>query len=137
MGILADPMCYRCKRDKGGLIHLLWRCPKGHRYWTAVLGTHNRVFQCSVPLDPKYCLLGILSDFIPEEPTRVAINRTLFQAYKILLLIWKSPDPPSYQMWVTNMGHTLIFEKYLYQHRGCSGKFERLWARWLDTPGLP
>lgn len=34
------------------------------------------------------------------------------------------------------MGNTLIFKRYVYQHRGCPGKFEKLWAPWLDTPGL-
>lgn len=44
--------------------------------------------------------------------------------------------PPSVATWVTHMVNTLLMERYIYQHRGNSGKFERLWAPWLDTPGL-
>lgn len=78
----------------------------------------------------------MLSDLILEEPTRVAVNRALFQARKKLLLLCKSPDPPAHQMWISHMGYTLVFEKYVYQPRGCLGKFEKLWGPWLDTTGL-
>lgn len=64
IGALTDTLCCRCKHDRGDLIHLLWRCPKLHRYWTAVLDTLNRVFQTQEPLEPKCCLLGNLSDII-------------------------------------------------------------------------
>lgn len=51
MGLLTDPICGRCKRDRGDLIHLIWRCPKLHRYWTNVLEILNGVFQSTIPLD--------------------------------------------------------------------------------------
>lgn len=34
------------------------------------------------------------------------------------------------------MGHTLIMEKYIYQHRGNPGKFDKLWDAWLDASGI-
>lgn len=39
MGRLADPLCGRCRQHTGDVIHLLWQCPKLHRFWSAVLGT--------------------------------------------------------------------------------------------------
>lgn len=44
MGILLDPLCGKCKIVPSDLIHLLWRCPKLHRYWKGVLATLNSVF---------------------------------------------------------------------------------------------
>ena len=32
MGLAGDDNCPRCVRDRGDLIHLLWRCPKLHLY---------------------------------------------------------------------------------------------------------
>lgn len=136
MGRRTDPLCGRCERHQGDLIHLLWRCPKLHRYWSEVMETLNRVFQTTIPLDPIHCILGVLEDTVPEEMTRIAITRALFQARKLILLGWKSTSPPSVRSWITHMGNTLIMEKHIYQHRGSPNRFERIWAPWLDTPGL-
>lgn len=80
MGVLADPLCYRCKWDKGDLINLLFGVPNytaiGRRSWVPLIGCS----QLRYPMEPKCGLLGILSEIIPEEPTQVALNRALFQA---------------------------------------------------------
>lgn len=67
MGILDSPVCGKYLRDRGDLIHLTWRCPKLHPYWVGVLNT-NKVFQTSIPLKPKPCLLGILDDLQLPAP---------------------------------------------------------------------
>lgn len=43
-------------------------------YWGEVLST-LRVFQMDVPLDPIFCLLGVLEEVIPEEMTKTAFSR--------------------------------------------------------------
>ena len=136
MGRAPDPLCGRCRVAQGDLIHLLWRCPKLHRYWTEVLATLNSVFQTNVPLEPLHCLLGVLEGVIEEEVTRVAFTRALFQARKLILLHWKSREAPSLKTWVQHVGRTLLMEKYIYQHRGNAGKFLKLWDPWLAVPGL-
>lgn len=118
MGKTPDPLCGRCRVEPGDLIHLLWRCPKLHRYWTEVLATLNQVFQTKVPLDPMSCLLGILEGVIEEEGMRIAFARALFQARKTILMNWKSAAPPKTSAWIQHMGRTLIMEKYIYQHEG-------------------
>ena len=120
----------------GDLIHLLWRCPKLHRFWRGVVDTLNSVFQVAVPLEPIYCLLGVLEGVVTEELTRMALNRALFQARRAILLNWKLEEPPTLKSWVMHMGRMLVMEKYVYQHRGNAGKFDRLWDAWLATPGL-
>lgn len=32
-GKYTSPLCQRCSVSNGSLIHMLWRCPKLHRYW--------------------------------------------------------------------------------------------------------
>lgn len=136
MGVGTDPTCTRCRREHGDLIHLLWRCPKLHLYWKAVLDTINMVFQVQIPLDPKPCLLGIIDDLLTGDILKQAVNRTLFQARMLILRHWKSEDPPTKQEWITQMGNTIRLEKIIFQHRGTSKKFEKLWAQWLGVPGL-
>lgn len=114
---LPDPFCGKCKLVPSDLVHLLWRCPKLHGYWSEVLAKLNGVFQTNVPLDPICCLLDVLEEVVPEEMTRVAFSRALFQARKTILLGCKSATPPSVKSWMQHMGNTLL-ERYLCQHRG-------------------
>lgn len=67
-----------------------------------------------------------------SDQVRITFSRALFQARKLILMGCKNPPTSS---WITHMGNILIMERYIYQHRGCLGRFERLWSRWLDTPG--
>lgn len=101
MGRLQNPLCSRCRRTVGDLIYNLWRCPKVHHYWSLVLSTLNSVFQVNVPLNPIHCLLETLEEVIPNEATTVAFSRALFQARKVILLVWKSLTPLSVKTWVT------------------------------------
>lgn len=70
-----------------------------------------------------------------EMHTREATLRALFQARKVIIIHWKSKDPPTVMEWVKSIGELLRMEKRIYQHRGNAYKFERVWAQWLDVPG--
>lgn len=107
-------MCTRCSRDHGDLIHLLWRCPKLHLYCSGVLSTINKVFQVTVPADPKNCILGILDEFIIEDHSKLAIARALFQTHLLILRHWKTVEPPTLKERIPQMGNTLWLEKYIY-----------------------
>lgn len=60
--------------------------------------------------------------------TRTATKRALFQARKTILMGWKSATPLTVKSWIEHTGDTLIQERYIYQHRGSPGKFEKLWG---------
>lgn len=71
-----------------------------------------------------------------EDNARQAVARALFQACKLILRHWKATEPPVLKEWIAQMRESIRMEKYVFQHRGRPGKFERLWMPWLDTPGL-
>lgn len=71
-----------------------------------------------------------------EDNARQAAARALFQARKLILRHWKATEPPVLKEWIAQMRESIRMEKYVFQHRGRPGKFERLWVPWLDTPGL-
>ncbi|XP_040184732.1 uncharacterized protein LOC120917483 [Rana temporaria] len=104
MGMQTDDVCTRCKRVHGDLIHLLWRCPKLHKYWSEVMSTVNSVFGVSMPVDPRVCLLGVLEEHVEEVYTREAVQRALFQARKLIMIHWKSETPPTLREWIDRMG---------------------------------
>lgn len=76
-------------------------------------------------------MLNLLDEFEWENHTREAVNRTLFLACKMIMLHWKSETPPTVKVWVVAVGNTMRMEKRIYQHMGCSRKYEKLWDLWL------
>lgn len=136
MNLQSKSMCTCCKRDHGDHIQLLWRCPNLHSYWVGVVTKVNSVFKISLPLDLRACLLGVIEKQDWEAHTKEAFHRVLFQAREWIMIHWKSEDPPKIREWVKNVGKVLRMEKLIYQHRGCTLKYERLWALWLDVMGL-
>lgn len=112
----------------------MWKCPKLHLYWSGVVNTINKVFQVSIPTDPKPCLLGILDELLIKEHSKQASARALFQAQ--IIRHWKATDSPTLKVWIAQMEDTLRLEKYIYQHKGRPHKFNKLWDPWLDSPGL-
>ena len=100
------------------------------------MSTVNSTFGVALPQDPRACLLGALEEYEWEETDREAIHRVLFQARKLIMVHWRAEAPPTRAEWITNIGTMLRMEKLVYQHRGNAHKFERLWAKWLDVPGL-
>lgn len=60
-------------------------------------GGQCSVFKVSLPLDPRACLLGALEEYDWEIYTREAIHRVLFYARKLIMIHWKSENPPNNQ----------------------------------------
>lgn len=89
-----------------------------------------------IPADPKHCLMGILEILPIEDIPKQAIAIALFQARKMILRHWKSMEHPTLQEWITQMRVTIRLQKLICQNRGKSSKFDKLWAPWLDIPGL-
>lgn len=72
MGLRPNLICTRCNKDVGDLIHLVWKCPKLHRYWSSVVTTVNTALQVSIPLDPKHCILSMLDATVTNRYAKEA-----------------------------------------------------------------
>lgn len=137
MNLQDEATCTRCKQDHGDLIYHFWRCPKLHTYWAGVVNNVNSVFKVTLPLEPRACLLGVLEEYEWEMYTREAIQRVLFQARKLIMVHWKSENPPTVREWIHNIGELLHMEKIIYQHREVCGN-KRVYGLhgWIHR-GLP
>lgn len=98
---------------------------------------HNQsVLGLDIPQDPRQCVLGILEHTVQDKYLREAAARDLFQARLLILRHWIAREPPTSRMWLEQLGNTLRMEKCIYQHRGSSTKFSRVWGVWLSSPGM-
>lgn len=80
-----------------------------------------------MPVDPKCSVLGILGDLQVENFISEAITRALFQA--LILVHWKSQDPPTHAELVKSIGNMLQLESYV-------GNFEKNLGLVSGDPGL-
>lgn len=101
--------------------------------------TINSTFQLDISLDPKPCILAILEDVTSDVNIGEAVSRGLFQARKLILQHWTTQSLLTPEMWLTNMGVTLRYERLIYQHgaarlglirSGNAGWLLKFWPHW-------
>lgn len=114
----------------------MWNCPKLVRYWGDVISLINLVFSTTIDLDPMTCILGYVEDATVDSDEKLAIAQILYMARKIIAFHWLDSASPTKQELVNKVNWLLLLKRGIYLKRGSKKKFEKLWARWLDTPGL-
>ena len=128
----------KCKVQQGDFIHLIWRCPKLHRYWEKVSQCITRVAQVPVPLDPLVYLLGAID---PGEFTKgkyYMVTRLLYLARKLIAHYWMASGVLTGKQWIAYVNSLLGREHLAYKRRKAEGKFEDIWHSWLrDTSVAP
>lgn len=137
IGILDCSLCGKCSRDYGDLYPFDLAMP---RIALTLSGSVEYYKLCVSDLDstwPQNVSFRYIRWFSITGPhKREAAARALFQARRVILWHWKSADPPSNKEWVKRMGENLRLEKYIYQHKGRSHKFDNLWGSLAGYPRI-
>lgn len=115
---------------------MMWNCPKLVRYWREVTSLTDSVFTIRVDLTPLTCVLGYVEDLAIDRNEQLAVARILYMAQKVLAFHWLDNAPPTLRELVNKVNCLLLLDRGVYLKRGSPNKFEALWAKWLDTPGL-
>lgn len=131
-----SPLCPKCNRDQGTLLHMMWKCPKLFRYWTDVIGTISSTFGIRLPRDPVICLLGALDEDSVTPSTQTAVIRALYAARKLIAQYWITSRVPTAKQWVSRINALLVWERLTYVHRKVPNKFYSMWQPWLDNPSI-
>lgn len=126
----------RCHVHPASLMHMMWNCPKLVRYWNYVISVIQSVFSVLIDATPLTCLLGYVEEVATDVAEKIAIARMLFIARKVIAYHWLDSEPPTLQEFIRKINWLLLLERGIYLKRGTPGKFEKLWARWLDMPNL-
>ena len=74
----------------------MWECQKIQSLWKDIVNLIARVTAIDIPLDAKFCILGIYPDqFVPSLKAVPLINICLLQARRVIALRWKNTDGPT------------------------------------------
>lgn len=65
-----DPVCDRCRKNHGTLIHMFWLCPSLHTHWTSAFATLSDVLQITLEPSPLSALFGVLPDCIQMSKSK-------------------------------------------------------------------
>lgn len=125
--------CTRCSHQRADFAHVLWLCPVIDGYWQQVVVTLSLPSSIPVPCHPRICQLGILNEEQWPKYTRILLWEMLFIARKAIALEWNWSAPRSIRQWIRMVNHLLPYEKLIFEHRGCPGKYSKVWDVWCSS----
>lgn len=108
----VSPVCDRCNMSEGTLSHAFWACSSLANFWSRIFDWYSKAYQR--PLQPEAGLAIFGCSQITETiPTimRQPLELGLIVAKRLILKEWKSPTPPSFQVWVIDMLSIIQLEK--------------------------
>lgn len=124
-------VCPRCGNPDSTFYHLIWYPPL-QQYWTQIVKfLHDRIGS-PLTLCPRQCLLGLLPISEEEKYLATFLQEALFTAHMQIAQLWLRASSPTIQQWKRTVNITLPYKKVLYLHRGCPGKCNKIWDRWVD-----
>uniref|UniRef100_A0AAR2IK62 Reverse transcriptase zinc-binding domain-containing protein n=1 Tax=Pygocentrus nattereri TaxID=42514 RepID=A0AAR2IK62_PYGNA len=58
IGLINSSSCWKCKKEMGTFLHLIWECPLVEPFWHSVLKFLETWAGVALPVSPRLCLLG-------------------------------------------------------------------------------
>lgn len=132
-----DDKCNRCGQTPCNLTHMLWACPRLSEFWHRYFKIISEILDINLTLTPHIAIFGKPPDNL--RTTGIQNNVIAFAsliARKRILLLWKSPQPPSIRVWLHDILGLLKLEKIKFSLRGSSDRFLTHWKpllRHLDA----
>lgn len=118
VGLTNNDLCWKCTKEMGTYLHVIWECPMVKPLWHSVLKYLEAWAGVTLPVSPRLCLLGDKT----ETPT---LNRKAYSilmvgittCLRIILRYWKSTTCPSLQEWKILMTEATSYEVMLARIR--------------------
>lgn len=125
--------CDRCSQTPCNLTHMFWTCSKLSSYWQSIFKSISDILGISVSPSPQIAIFGVPPDgLVTTALQRNVIAFMSLIARRKILLLWKSPQPPSFKSWLHDLLFLLKLEKIKFSLRGQPEKFLSHWKPLLD-----
>ena len=119
IGLISTNTCWKCKKEMGTFVHLIWECSMVNPFWRRVLDFLEAWVGLSLPFSPRLCLLGDKTE-IPQltKSAHSVLMVGIASAARIILRYWKAPTLPTFNEWKALMSETASYEVMLARIRG-------------------
>ena len=117
-----SPICEKCEQSEADLLHGYVLCPKLQNCWFSFF---SKAFKVQLQPDPVLVILGTSEQCNTLRNAQLhLLSYGLLCAKKLILLLWKLKDVPSFKAWTD----TLHLERIRYILKDRLGEFERMWG---------
>ena len=129
----VDNRCDRCNHAPADLSHMFFLCPTLHTFWVSYFQIISEVLSLNLEPCPQIAIFGVPRDTLTLQPTHAdVIAFSSLLARRRILLMWKSPSPPSISTWLVDMMFFLKLEKIKFTTRGSIDKFQTRWQPFIS-----
>lgn len=128
-----DATCPRCSQQQADFYHMVWCCSVIAHFWEKVVGEITEVLGWEVPLAPLNILLGVTDGLDGSRADKLFLNTALTVAKRDIAANWLNPTALTITRWRRGVDWCVAQEKPLYEARGCSRKYCKIWGRWVGV----
>jgi len=112
--------------------HAFWFCPLLSGFWSSIFDWFSKAYNTPLSPDAELAIFGF-----SQHTSRLsgALQQSLMLgmvvAKKLVLKNWKSPSPPSFRMWITDMVSVIQMERLRHLRSDSMEKFSAAWDSFL------
>ena len=126
-----SPLCWRCNRAQGTLLHIWWGCDLIRPFWKEVHQLISRITTYTPDFTAAQYLLHHSS--LPQYIYKKSLMFHLINAAKLCVPIrWTQSSPPSISDWFNKIGYMAEMEELISQSKDSPKTFYEKWACWLS-----
>lgn len=129
----VSPLCDRCNVSVGTLSHAFWSCPSLTSFWSKIFDYYSKAYKKPLQPEPGLVIFGCsrVMSTIPAT-MRQPVELGLIVGKRLVLKEWKSPTPPSFRLWVSDMLSLIQMERL---RTGSTNTFDKIWSPFLEHFG--
>lgn len=122
------PVCEECNQADADLSYSYVLCPKLQDLWAAIFLFYSSVFRVQLTPDPLLVILGASETSKNlQNAQHHPLSYGLLCAKKLIILLWKRKDVPTFKAWITLLTDTLHLERIRYILSDRLEEFEKIW----------
>lgn len=126
---MGSDLCWCCRAEKGTLLHVFWSCPRLTDFWRTIREMVQKFTDHNITDDPAFFLLHA-SNILARTYKNSVIRRLLDAAKACIPLHWKSPIPPTIDLWLKKVGEIKKMEDLSHTAQNRQEKFSETWQLW-------
>ncbi len=127
MGIAGNSLCWKCKKEEGTYLHMIWECSLVQPFWRKILRIFEEWLGFNLPVKPQLCLLGdksVVPNIAKNDFTLIKIG--CIRAARMILRNWKCPKTPDLKDWIDGMIEISSYECMLGRLQS-EGNMKKTW----------
>ena len=143
-----DPTCDRCRQAPASLLHMFWLCPTLMGYWKLIFNYMSVALGSVINPCPLVALFGLSPKTANlSNLHNGALAFCTLIARRLILLNWKSSQPPTNIHWIRDLMSCIHLENIRYLRDGKQDEFRTIWNPFISyfssikatgiTPTLP